>query len=133
MVRIHAPQLKNPPSPAIAPKLKTTKHVEDATESAVPAVALDEGTPASAPKLKAKIKNNVKGAFGKEKVKATPKEKVKLTHNEKMAARQELRKANKLKKKEAIQAAKKIAKKAKRTARRNAEKRKAAGRNFTTE
>jgi len=131
MVRIRAPRLKNPPNPAIAPKLKVAKHVEDATESTVPSAALDKETPA--PRLKAKIKNNVKGAFGQEKVKTAPKEKVKLTHNEKMAARQELRKTNKLKKKEALQAAKKVAKKAKRTALRNAAKRKAAGRSFTTE
>ena len=134
MVRIRAPRLKNPPSSAIAPKLKVAKPVKDVTESVVPAVALDGIPPssASAPRLKSKTKN-IKGAFGQEKVKAAPKEKVKLTHNEKMAARQALRKENKLKKKEALQAAKKAVKKAKRTALRNAAKRKSSGRDFTTE
>jgi len=130
MSKVQAPQLKNTPSPVVAPKLKPTKRTELSPEPTLSAGVLDEGTSLPAPVLKVKMKN-VKGAFGKKKTKATPKEKVKLTHNEKMAARRELRKTSKLKRKEALQAAKKTAKKAKRTARRNAEKRKAAGRNFT--
>lgn len=130
MVKIKAPQPKNTPSSATAPKLKTAKHIEATTESVVSATALDERAPLPAPSLKAKTKK-VDGAFGKEKVRAAPKAKVKATHNEKMAARKELKKTSKLKKKEALKSAKKLAKKAKRTAVRNAANRKSVGRNGT--
>lgn len=108
------------------------KQIEETTEVVVPDAGIDTDTALHAPVLKAKMKK-VDGAFGKEKVKATPKEKVKLTHNEKMAARKELKKASKLKKKEDLKAAKKAAKKAKRTARRNSERRESVGRNFPAE
>lgn len=134
MVRILPPKLKNPPSPAIVPKPKVAEHSESeaTTEVVMPVAPSDESAPSRAPVLKYKTKN-VKGAFAKEKAKATPKAKVKLTHNEKQAAIREQKKAKKLEKKEALKAAKKVAKKAKRTARRKAEGRKSAGSRVTTE